>query len=105
MASARLTSKRLIREAIWNRRHPTTYGPMSVERHVHLQRRGIDLLVLLDGEDVTRRCTFADDRAGVVQLFRVDEEGRFYVDPENRAEAAREERRGVVRFAQQGALA
>src|SRR5688572_20114749 len=104
MASARLTSKRLLREAIWTRRHPTTYGPMTVERHVHLQRRGIDLLVLLDGEDVTKRCYYADDRAGVVHLFLHNAEGRPYYDMETDG-AAREERSGAVRFVQQGAMA
>lgn len=76
--------------------------------------------IYLDGEDVTDRCYYADDEAGIVWLYRRNTNGRFYVigtaaDPDGPAigwpyrhnpqppipgygEIAREERRGHVRI-------
>lgn len=57
---------------------PTTahgYGQLTVEGHrAHLRTTGEFLVTSLDGVDVTRYCYFADDRAGVVEMFCPDRE-------------------------------
>jgi hypothetical protein len=49
----------------------------------------------LNGEEVTDRCFYADNRRGVVGLYRLDANGHKYVDMARR-EVAREWRRGKV---------
>jgi hypothetical protein len=52
--------------------------------------------VYLDGEDVTKRCFFANDgKRGEVGLFKTDAYGKFYKDP-YKGDAAREFKRGKV---------
>lgn len=64
--------------------------------------------VWLDGVDVTSRCFYADDSAGIVRLYRLNAEGKKYVEhaqfehwdvpPHLRPRVATEEMRGHVRF-------
>ena len=51
--------------------------------------------VRLNGEDVTSRCFYADDRVGVVGLYCVNAEGRKYVNAA-RTGAAKEWKHGAV---------
>jgi hypothetical protein len=51
--------------------------------------------VRLDGVDVSDRCFFADDAAGVVGLYQRNETGQFFVLP-GRDEVATEYVRGTV---------
>lgn len=44
------------------------------------QRKAIRSRAWLNGEEVTSRCFFADDRRGIVKLYRLNAEGRFYVE-------------------------
>lgn len=59
-----------------------SYGPLTVERHAKLKRLGTDLHVFVRGEDVTNRCSYADDTPGkqVARLFRQTPSGRFHLD-------------------------
>ncbi len=60
--------------------------------------------VWLDGEEVTTRCIYVDPRRGVVRLYRLNAEGKKYLDsdplpPHGGSRVATEERRGHVRTA------
>lgn len=58
------------------------YGPISIQRHLELQRQGVHLHVYYQNEDVTRRCSFADDTgAGRARLFKLNEQGEPYIEP------------------------
>lgn len=50
----------------------------------------------LDGIDVSDRCFYADDLAGVVRCYKVNESGHVYVDPDDPGHAASEELHGAV---------
>lgn len=64
--------------------------------------------VWLDGAEVTARCFYADGRRGVVRLYRLNAEGKMFVErpyfknwavPSHlRPRVATEERRGHVRI-------
>jgi hypothetical protein len=61
--------------------------------------------VWLDGVEVTNRCFYADGRRGVVRLYRLNAEGRKFIQPILNAphwavprRVATEERRGHVHF-------
>ncbi|MFL6141670.1 MAG: hypothetical protein ACJ72N_07345 [Labedaea sp.] len=41
---------------------------------------------------------FADDEAGLYRVYREDESGNYYLDPDNPDEIAREERRGRIKI-------
>lgn len=70
------------------------YGHLDVQRWRDIHNEtGRDLRVFLNGIDVTDRCYEAD--AGVVRLFKRNEQGCFYVDPET-GDAARETLYGRV---------
>ena len=57
------------------------WGPVSVERHTALIRKGVFLHIWHDGVDVTRRCTFATDEGeGWAELLALDRHGKPYVD-------------------------
>jgi hypothetical protein len=72
------------------------YGPVDVDRHCVLKARGTFLHVYHRGQDVTRRCYFADDTGdGVAKLFLHNEHGRPYLDPVTR-EPAKETVYGVT---------
>lgn len=71
-----------------------TWGPMDVDRYRFLQNQGIHLRVLLDGVDVTMRCTFADDHNHMVQLLLHNENGKPYFN--EHGDIAREELTGNV---------
>ena len=51
--------------------------------------------VWLNGVDVTTRCFYADGRRGVVRLYRLNAEGRKFIE---NGRVATEERRGQVRW-------
>lgn len=51
----------------------------------------------LDDVEVTDRCFYADDKHGIVRLFRLNAEGQKYVDPDTTMPAT-EECRGLVRI-------
>lgn len=71
------------------------YGPMTVERHFRLRARGLDLLVLHHGQDVTHRCRFADDTGdGRAELFK-HRDGRPYWEDVATGQIAREHVTGV----------
>lgn len=56
----------------------------------------------LNDVEVTNRCFYADDRAGIVRLYRVSAAGSKYVVlNRHNCEAAREELRGRVRIGRQ----
>jgi hypothetical protein len=75
---------------------PYGVGPLTIERHLELKDKGIDLHVFWNGEDVTKRCSFADNTPGAerADLFKVDGFGKFYKDPDTK-EIAREIVRGA----------
>lgn len=64
--------------------------------------------VWFNGVDVTKRCFYADGRRGVVRLFKLNAEGKKYVEHAEfehwrvplhlRPRVATEELRGAVRF-------
>ena len=61
--------------------------------------------VWLDDVEVTTRCFYADDRRGVVRLYRLNEAGKKFIEPILNAphwnmppRVAVEERRGHVRI-------
>lgn len=57
------------------------YGPISIGWHRALDQQGIHLHVFYQGQDVTQRCTFADDTgAGVAHLLKVNADGKKYID-------------------------
>jgi len=56
------------------------WGPVDVHRHHALQHRGIHLHVYHEGQDVTRRCFFADDTDGRAGLYLLNADGRRYID-------------------------
>lgn len=59
------------------------YGFVDVERHQTIRREhGIFLHVLVAGVDVTDRCKSFDDVRGRAYLYRLDAEGRRYLDKE-----------------------
>ena len=60
----------------------TPRGPLTVDAWNTAKRHGEYLHVLLDGEDVTTACYFADDVAGFVACYVRDADGRICVDPE-----------------------
>jgi uncharacterized ParB-like nuclease family protein len=73
-------------------------GPVDVWGHRRLvEDFGVFFLVTVNGTDVTNRCYYADDRAGLVRCFRHNGKGQCYYD-RARDEAAREVLRGRVRF-------
>ena len=61
------------------------------------QRKAMRSRAWLNGEEVTSRCYYADDRCGVVRLYLEDAEGRKHIDYRT-GDAAREERHGKVRI-------
>lgn len=63
-----------------------TYGPMTLERERAFRRRGWTVRVYVRGEDVTRRCRFADDTPGAerAELFRQNAHGHYYPDEDHR---------------------
>jgi hypothetical protein len=61
------------------------YGAITIERHREFQRRGLDLRVIVRGEDVTDRCRFVDDARQYAELYRVDEDGHKYRDEDGQA--------------------
>jgi len=71
--------------------------------HTNLRRggfldsvRGECYKVYLDGQDISKDCFEADDRAGYVVCYRRDEHGRFRVGLDNEIPTAR--RDGKVEF-------
>lgn len=58
------------------------FGPVTPHRHLMLCRQGIHLHVFHKGEDVTRRCAFADDTEddGFAVLFKQDADGHTISD-------------------------
>jgi len=52
--------------------------------------------VLVDGEDVTNRCFFVDDEAGLASCWKHNDAGQPYLDPYDPTTAASEVLRGVV---------
>ena len=56
--------------------------PLTVELHSALCTERIYLHVFVRGEDVTLRCTYADDRPGmkVARLYKHDAQGHCYID-------------------------
>jgi hypothetical protein len=57
-------------------------GPLTVDRHRRLRARGVDLRVIVRGEDMTHRCRYADDTPGrqVAVLFRRNARGHCHLD-------------------------
>ena len=43
--------------------------------------------VMLDNEDITKRCFCVDDEKGTAHCHKVNAEGRFYIDPETQQPA------------------
>lgn len=71
------------------------WGRVTVTGHAcHHRRTGKVLRVFVRGEDVTRRCVMANDRAGKAILLLHDAEGRCYAGADGRV--ARELYRGLV---------
>lgn len=72
------------------------------------RKRSRQTRVFLNGVDVTARCFYADGRRGVVRLYRLNAEGKKYVEHAEfthwnvpahlRPRVAKEERRGHVRW-------
>jgi hypothetical protein len=52
--------------------------------------------VWLDGEEVTDRCFYASEEAGRVSLYRLNDAGVKYQDPDDTNQAATEQREGHV---------
>jgi hypothetical protein len=75
---------------------PKRWGLMTLERHNALRRRGVDLIVTLNGQRV-RWAYEADDIEGYIHKLRTNAEGHPYVDRDTRR-VARETLRGTVRF-------
>jgi len=50
----------------------------------------------VDGEDVTNRCFFVDDEAGLASCWKHNDAGQPYLDPYDPTTAASEVLRGVV---------
>jgi hypothetical protein len=73
------------------------YGPLTVERWHALRRNGINLRVFCHGEDVSNRCSFADDTPGHerADLYLRDPNAKFYYDPATN-NVAREQIFGVA---------
>jgi hypothetical protein len=73
---------------------------LAVIRNIHASnrrdRKKARCRVFVNGDEVTARSYYADDRLGIVRLYRVNESGQFYLN--ERREVAREERRGQVRL-------
>ena len=62
-----------------------TYGLLTIDRHNQLrQEEDIELLVLLNGRDVTHHCFVADDRQGYVGLHLLGPTGRPFVGPDHK---------------------
>lgn len=61
-------------------RHGLTgyWGAVDVQRHWDLVSRGIHLHVFHQGQEVTTRCYFFDDRLDYCECFKVDPQGRKY---------------------------
>lgn len=59
---------------------PEPYGEMTVHRHLAFMRRGVHLHVWYRGEDVTTRCSFADDRGRGYAVLFLHKDGRPYFD-------------------------
>ncbi len=75
---------------------------MIADVHSYSQRRRKRLRhvrCFLNGEDVTSRSFYADTRRGVVRLYKLNAEGKRYIDPTGwPRRVAVEERHGVVRI-------
>jgi hypothetical protein len=75
-----------------------TVGPVDVREHRRLvEELGVFFLVLVNGVDVTNRCYYADDGAGLARCFKHNEQGKCYFDRDC-DDVAREVLRGRVRF-------
>ena len=68
-----------------------SWGAVTVKRHAELKAEGKYLAIFVNGEDVTHRCRFFDDRPGskVAELFKHNQHDRPYIDMET-GEAATE---------------
>lgn len=68
---------------------PFPVGSLDIKRHLLLRSRGVDLHVFYNSEDVTDRCTYADDTPGkqVARLFKLNELGKKHLDPATNAVA------------------
>jgi hypothetical protein len=76
-----------------------TWGPMTIARERLLRAQGVHIHVLHKGQDVTDRCTFADDTPGQEQaeLFRLNAAGaKFLEDEDGEPTVARETVRGDI---------
>jgi len=62
------------------------WGPLTIQRERQLRSRGITLRVFWHGEDVTRRCRYADDTPGreVAVLYRHTPHGHCHLDEDGR---------------------
>jgi len=58
---------------------PRRYGAITVAKHYHLCQRGVHLHVFHEGNDVTKRCMYADDAGdGMAELQLLNDKGRPY---------------------------
>jgi len=59
------------------------WGRVGIEEHRYYEKSGIYLHVFVAGADVTNRCFLFDDRPPLPRayLYRVNEQGRKFVDP------------------------
>jgi hypothetical protein len=74
-----------------------TFGFVDWERHRQLcDSAGRQLRVYLDGVDITDHCHWANDETGEAYVFRVDADGKYYLDPENTDAAAHDIVKGTV---------
>jgi hypothetical protein len=62
------------------------------------RKRARDSRVWLNGEEVTRRCFFANTRAGVVGLYKINEGGAKFLDASGRVATEQGRGRVVVRI-------
>ena len=74
------------------------YGLLDLRRYQALAVEGIKLKVFYDGEDVTDRCKWANDEDGCAYLYKVNDKGQKYIDPEDKTVAAFEIVRGDIEF-------
>ena len=59
---------------------------LTVERHNIVRKfTGIDLRVLVNGEDVSADCSAADNETGWAIVYKRDADGRHYVGPNGKA--------------------
>lgn len=79
------------------------FGKLTVDGWmVHKSQTGKEIVVLLNGKDVTQRCCVANDRKGFAILLRYNKDGRPYIDGPS-AGIAKVIKRGKVQFFERSA--